>query len=100
MVGRRRRASSVETINEVDLPYQPETTILKSLDESEIANSDYWPCFVLRDAFIYYRDSQGRAETHWMANLLHVNYDGPFIARGRLEVEDDDVKRRWLLYPA
>ncbi|RYO88052.1 hypothetical protein DL762_003937 [Monosporascus cannonballus] len=85
MVGRPRkqRAPSVSTVATVDdnaIRYLRESTVLKPAPAS--AHTDDWPCFLLVDATVYHRNGS-------MANLLHVDLEGPLIVRGRLEVEKD-----------
>ncbi|KAI0016054.1 hypothetical protein F4780DRAFT_761163 [Xylariomycetidae sp. FL0641] len=83
MAGRRRRAPSVSTVATVDedaIKYYQETSVLKATDNQ--SNADDWPCFLLVDATVYHRDGT-------IANLLHVDLEGPFIIRGRVEVERD-----------
>ncbi|KAI0381873.1 hypothetical protein F5Y04DRAFT_254546 [Hypomontagnella monticulosa] len=86
MVGRRRRAlsnSTVETVDENSIQYYTEESVLKSA--SSRAHPDDWPCFLLNDATIYHKDGT-------LANLLHVELEGPLIVRGRLEIEKDQEK--------
>ncbi|KAI0592845.1 hypothetical protein F4775DRAFT_580589 [Biscogniauxia sp. FL1348] len=83
MVGRRRRGVSISTVATVDedaIRFYEENTILKPV--SPRAHPDDWPCFLLVDATVYHRDGT-------IANLLHVDLEGPFIIRGRVEVEKD-----------
>ncbi|RYP77123.1 hypothetical protein DL771_001413 [Monosporascus sp. 5C6A] len=88
MVGRPRkqRAPSVSTVATVDdsaIRYLRESTVLKPVPAR--AHTDDWPCFLLADATVYHRNGS-------MANLLHVDLEGPFIVRGRLEVEKDQER--------
>lgn len=91
MVGRgrpRKRAPSVSTVATIDdssIRYLRESVVLKPV--SPRAHADDWPCFLLSDATVYHRNGS-------MANLLHVDLEGPFIVRGRLEVERDLEKYR------
>ncbi|KAK8065622.1 hypothetical protein PG997_012369 [Apiospora hydei] len=85
MAGRRRlRAASTSTVATVDedaIRFQKESTVLKpahSSDENE------WPCFLLEDATVY--NSRGE-----IANLLHADTEGPFVIRGHLVIDKDDV---------
>ncbi|KAJ2903994.1 hypothetical protein MKZ38_009049 [Zalerion maritima] len=88
---RKTSVSSVETIDEDEIPYSPENAIVQPLSPTQLTNSDSWPCFMLTDAVVYYRDSEsGNPETHWTGNLLHANYDGPFVVRGKLDAEDNE----------
>ncbi|XXG99766.1 hypothetical protein Hte_006107 [Hypoxylon texense] len=86
MVGRRRRApsnSTVATIDEATIQFYKEDSVLKPA--STRIHTDDWPCFLLADATVYHQDGT-------LANLLHVDLEGPFITRGRLEVEKDQEK--------
>ncbi|KAI1074140.1 hypothetical protein F5B20DRAFT_564693 [Whalleya microplaca] len=83
MAGRRRRAAStstVATVDEATTVYYKESTVLKPV--SSRIHPDDWPCFLLADAIVYHRDGT-------LANLLHVDLEGPFIVRGRVEIEKD-----------
>ena len=62
-----------------------ETSILKPVSLS--THSDDWPCFLLSDATVHHRDGT-------MANQLNVDLEGPFIIRGRLELEKDNERYR------
>ncbi|OTA67427.1 hypothetical protein K449DRAFT_390146 [Hypoxylon sp. EC38] len=86
MVGRRRRApsnSTVATVDEAAIQYYKEDSILKPA--SSRAHPDDWPCFLLTDATIYHKDGT-------LANLLHVDLEGPLIVRGKVEIEKDQEK--------
>ncbi|KAI1342128.1 hypothetical protein F5Y15DRAFT_332727 [Xylariaceae sp. FL0016] len=89
MDARPRRAASVasnSTVATVDLDaiqYYKEDTILKPA--SSRLTPDEWPCFLLNDATVYYPDGR-------LANLLDVDLEGPFIIRGRLEIESDQAR--------
>ncbi|KAI0166846.1 hypothetical protein GGR52DRAFT_77104 [Hypoxylon sp. FL1284] len=83
MAGRRRRApsnSTVATVDEAEIQFYKEETVLKPA--STRMHTDDWPCFLLADATVYHQDGT-------IANLLHVDLEGPFITRGRLEIEKD-----------
>lgn len=67
------------TIDEHTLHYTKESQIIQAASG---ANLDDWPCFLLTEAAVY--DKHGR-----MANLLHVDLEGPFMIRGNLVVEPD-----------
>ena len=90
MTGKRRRAStsSVETVDDADVAYLTEADTLLPPKTQE---SDYWPCYVLRDAVVYHQDEHGNPETHWMGNLLQITYDGPFVVRGKLDVQNNET---------
>ncbi|KAI1776349.1 hypothetical protein F4818DRAFT_413840 [Hypoxylon cercidicola] len=86
MVGRRRRApsnSTVATIDEAAIQFYKEESVLKPA--SAQVHTDDWPCFLLADATVYHQNGT-------LANLLHVDLEGPFITRGRLEVEKDQER--------
>ncbi|KAI0133156.1 hypothetical protein F4776DRAFT_655075 [Hypoxylon sp. NC0597] len=86
MVGRRRRVpsnSTVATVDEAAIRYYKEESILKPV--SSRAHPDDWPCFLLTDATIYHKDGT-------LANLLHVDLEGPLIVRGKVEIEKDQEK--------
>ncbi|RYP01171.1 hypothetical protein DL764_006294 [Monosporascus ibericus] len=92
MVGRPRkqRAPSVSTVATVDddaIRYVLESAVLKPVPAR--AHTDDWPCFLLVDATVYHRNGS-------MANLLHVDLEGPLIVRGRLEVDKD--QERYLVH--
>ncbi|KAK7757188.1 hypothetical protein SLS62_000737 [Diatrype stigma] len=76
MVGRgrpRKRAPSVSTVATIDdssIRCLRESVVLKPV--SPRAHADDWPCFLLSDATVYHRNGS-------MANLLHVDLEGPFI---------------------
>ncbi|KAI2621677.1 hypothetical protein GGR54DRAFT_74841 [Hypoxylon sp. NC1633] len=83
MAGRRRRApsnSTVATIDQAAIQFYREDSILKPAPTQ--AHTDDWPCFLLTDATVYKRDGT-------LASLLHVDLEGPFIVRGRVEIERD-----------
>ncbi|KAI1437522.1 hypothetical protein GGR50DRAFT_77837 [Xylaria sp. CBS 124048] len=84
MVGRRRRAvssSTVATIDQETVRFYKESSILKPVDPE--LHCDDWPCFLLLDATVYRRDGT-------IVNQLHVDLEGPFVVRGRLELEMDN----------
>ncbi|OTB07771.1 hypothetical protein M426DRAFT_317664 [Hypoxylon sp. CI-4A] len=86
MVGRRRRApsnSTVATIDDSTMQYYKEDSVLKTA--SSKSHSDDWPCFLLTDATIYHKDGT-------LANLLHVDLEGPLIVRGQLQIEKDQER--------
>ncbi|CAJ2508176.1 Uu.00g093620.m01.CDS01 [Anthostomella pinea] len=86
MAGRRRRAASTSTVATVDddaIQYYKENTVIKPAKNS--THTDDWPCFLLADATVYHRDGT-------LANLLHVDLEGPFIIRGRVEIERDQER--------
>ncbi|KAK3391981.1 hypothetical protein B0T20DRAFT_472731 [Sordaria brevicollis] len=83
---RRRRGSSasIDSTDDRRRRWTKELTILKPVEPG--TSDDQWPSFaVLTDATIYQKDGKT------LANPLHVDLEGPFIVRGKLEpVEDDD----------
>ncbi|KAI0840024.1 hypothetical protein F5Y06DRAFT_263394 [Hypoxylon sp. FL0890] len=86
MVGRRRRApsnSTVATVDEAAIRYYKEESILKPV--SGRVHPDDWPCFLLNDATIYHKDGT-------LANLLHVDLEGPLVVRGKVEIERDQER--------
>jgi hypothetical protein len=89
MAGRRRlRAASTSTVATVDedaVKYQKENQVLRPAPPGD--RPDDWPCFLLTDATVY--DKNGE-----MANLLHVDLEGPFMVRGLLTIEQDQVSCR------
>ncbi|KAI1149889.1 hypothetical protein F4825DRAFT_428683 [Nemania diffusa] len=60
-----------------------EASVLKPVSPS--THTDDWPCFLLSDATVHRRDGT-------LANQLHVDLEGPFIIRGRLELEKDNER--------
>ncbi|KAI5865517.1 hypothetical protein GGS23DRAFT_431035 [Durotheca rogersii] len=83
MAGRRLRAisnSTVATIDDAAIQYCTEDSLLKPVPPT--IHSDHWPCFLLVDATIYHKNGT-------IANQLHVELEGPFIIRGRVEIEKD-----------
>ncbi|KAK6071788.1 defective in methylation-7 protein-like protein [Seiridium cupressi] len=84
MAGRRRlRAASnstVATVDEQSIVYTKENQIIRP--PATGTKSDYWPCFLLTEAVVYNKHGQ-------MANLLHVDLEGPFMIRGLMVVEPD-----------
>jgi hypothetical protein len=60
-----------------------ESSILKPVGPT--THSDDWPCFLLSDATVHRYDGS-------LANQLHADYEGPFIVRGKLELEVDNER--------
>lgn len=52
------------------------------------ASNNEFPTFVLEDAVIYRKETNGNLV---VANVCNVNLEGPLVVRGKLEVEDDDL---------
>ena len=53
---------------------------------SKDTDDDEWPCFVLKDAVIYHKDGVR------VANPLLVDIEGPFMVRGLLNIDEDDLE--------
>ncbi|GAW26793.1 putative defective in methylation-7 protein [Rosellinia necatrix] len=70
---------------EESIRHYKETSILKPVGPS--THTDDWPCFLLSDATVHMRNGTP-------ANQLLVDIMGPFIIRGRLEVEKDNERFR------
>lgn len=88
----RRRRDSDSTVASVDtgsIEYVDETQVLKKLRQSELSDSDSWPCFVLKDAVVYRKTEDGQLE---IANVCNVDLDGPLIVRGLLEIDPQEHK--------
>lgn len=87
---RRRRGSSasIDSTDDRRRRWTRELAILKPVTPG--TSDDLWPYFaVLTDATIYQKDGKT------LANPLHVDLEGPFIVRGKLEpVEDGDDEAR------
>ncbi|KAI1466322.1 uncharacterized protein F4812DRAFT_433664 [Daldinia caldariorum] len=75
--------STVQTVDEMALEYYREDSVLKPV--SARAHTDDWPCFLLTGATVFHKDGT-------LANLLHVDLEGPLIVRGKLEIEKDQEK--------
>ncbi|KAK8058735.1 hypothetical protein PG994_009183 [Apiospora phragmitis] len=88
MAGRRRlRAASTSTVATVDedaIRFQKEHVVLKPAHPPDEKLSDNWPCFLLEDATVY--NSRGE-----IASILHIDFEGPYVIRGRLNIEQDQV---------
>lgn len=81
--GRKQSDSTVQTVDETALEYYREDSVLKPV--SARAHTDDWPCFLLTNATIFHKDGT-------LANLLHVDLEGPLIVRGKLEIEKDQER--------
>lgn len=90
MAGHRRNVSNstVATVDGSRTIWQPEIDFLKPLPEHMLSDTDSWPCFVLTDATVYLKDGKR------LANPLLP--DGPFVVRGKLEVDEKDRDQRRL----
>ncbi|KAK4225490.1 hypothetical protein QBC38DRAFT_263439 [Podospora fimiseda] len=76
---RRRRFSNPDR-------YAKECNLLKPVAVD--SDDTDWPIFVIKDATVYRRD--GRT----MANPLMAHWEGPYIIRGTLEVDDPELYPR------
>ncbi|KAI1352161.1 hypothetical protein F5Y01DRAFT_280830 [Xylaria sp. FL0043] len=84
MARRRRRAAPVRPLEyKESARHYKETSVLKPVDPS--VHPDDWPCFLLSDATVHLRDGN-------LVNQLEVDMYGPFIVRGRLELEKDNER--------
>ncbi|RDA88349.1 hypothetical protein CP532_5633 [Ophiocordyceps camponoti-leonardi (nom. inval.)] len=86
MTGRNRRAStsSVESIDQTQIHWRQETSIVRSVATQ--TPSDDWPVFELRDAVVLNGDG------HTLENALHVAIRGPYTIRGHLIIDDPSQK--------
>lgn len=87
---RRRRASSSSAVAAADdshIRWSKETSVLRPVSEEDIDDSN-WPCYVLTDATVYKKDGKT------LANPLLVQFEGPLIVRGFLEVQDHQLSNR------
>lgn len=94
MPRRRRRhdsTSSVETVDESNIRWCQEASIIKAGPKDEDPAS--YPVFELRNACVFGRDPEG-SESSTFQNALEVVVKGPFTVRGSLIVEDADQKSR------
>ncbi|RFU34922.1 hypothetical protein B7463_g1400, partial [Scytalidium lignicola] len=90
MAGRRRRFSTISVEGEGEAPpihYVNESSVLKSV--AKVPNPDDWPCFLLEDAVVYWKDGET------LGNILDAELQGTYMVRGRLEVEKEN--RKYLL---
>ena len=87
MTGRNRRAStsSVETVDEDQILWRQESSVLKSV--SSDVQEDSWPCWELRDTVVLNKDGKT------LENLLDVATRGPFTVRGTLIIDDPEQRR-------
>jgi hypothetical protein len=87
MVRRHRRAStsSVETVDDSQVRWRQEKSVLKSVPSTSDNNG--WPIFQLRDAVVFNKDGET------MENALSVGFRGPFIIRGTLISDDAKTKQ-------
>ncbi|KAI1745933.1 hypothetical protein F4680DRAFT_399739 [Xylaria scruposa] len=88
MARRTRRAASTSASTAVpddhdSVRHYKEASILKPVSPS--THTDNWPCFLLSNATVHRHDGS-------LANQLEVDLEGPFIIRGRLELEKDNER--------
>jgi hypothetical protein len=90
--GRNGSNSTVATVDNSRTRWLPEIAILKPLKlTKETEDSNTWPCFVLTDVTVFLKDGKR------MANPLLP--DGPFVVRGRLDVDDKVKEQRKACMP-
>ncbi|KAI0490548.1 hypothetical protein F4859DRAFT_458358 [Xylaria cf. heliscus] len=86
MTRRKRRAPPASTATpeyQETARHYKETSVLKPVSPS--TNTDDWPCFLLSDATVHLPNGV-------LANQLEVDLFGPYIIRGRLELEKDNER--------
>ncbi|KAI1753579.1 hypothetical protein F4782DRAFT_496883 [Xylaria castorea] len=86
MTRRTRRAASASTAApdyQESVRHYKEASVLKPVSPS--THTDNWPCFLLSNATVHRHDGS-------LANQLEVDLQGPFIIRGRLELEKDNER--------
>ncbi|KAI0525478.1 hypothetical protein F5B22DRAFT_590121 [Xylaria bambusicola] len=84
MAKRRRLAMPVRPPTYEDTArHYKETSVLKPVSPS--THTDNWPCFLLSEATVHMRDGS-------LMDLLNVDLFGPFIVRGKLEIEKDNER--------
>ncbi|KAK5631021.1 hypothetical protein RRF57_006736 [Xylaria bambusicola] len=84
MPRRRRLAATVRPPTYEDTArHYKETSVLKPVSPS--THTDDWPCFLLSEATVHMRDGN-------LMDLLNVDLFGPFIVRGKLEIEKDNQR--------
>lgn len=90
MAGRRRRVSNstVATFDLSHASWMDETRVLQPLSSNSEDSND-WPCFVLKDAVVLHKDGKR------LANPLLIDTEGPFIVRGKLEVDREQRHRKY-----
>src|SRR5512142_2813418 len=77
--------SSVATVHEASVVWRKETAVLRKKDAD--LDTDEWPIFVLNDATVYKKDRRT------LANALEMDFEGPFVVRGRLDINLKDQGR-------
>ncbi|KAI0205110.1 hypothetical protein F4808DRAFT_410542 [Astrocystis sublimbata] len=87
MARRRKRtakkASTAWPQYEETARHYKEASVLKPVSPS--AHTDDWPCFLLSNATVHFPDGN-------MANQLEVDVLGPYVVRGKLELEKDNER--------
>lgn len=95
--GRPRRYSN-STVASIDLShvtYLQEASVLKSTKSTD---SDDWDTFELKEAVVYRKSNDGQLV---IANVCNVDFEGPFVIRGKLNIDLSDQKEFCtLLLPA
>ncbi|KAK7432770.1 hypothetical protein QQZ08_000631 [Neonectria magnoliae] len=91
MTGRSRRAStsSVDTVDEAQVFWRQETSVLRSVPTNSDSNG--WPVFELKDAVVLNKDG------HTLENALEVRTKGPFIVRGNLIIDEPSQKEHLIM---
>ncbi|KAI8952258.1 hypothetical protein F4801DRAFT_235185 [Xylaria longipes] len=86
MARRKRRAASASTAYpeyQESARHYKEASVLKPVSPS--THTDDWPCFLLSSATVHLQDGS-------LANQLEVDLLGPYIIRGKLELEKDNER--------
>lgn len=86
---RRNSDSTVASIDYARLSYLPESHVLKPAEPG--MSSDLWTCFVLNDAVVYHKAPNGELE---IANVCNIDLEGPYVIRGKLDVDLHDRDER------
>ena len=85
MAARSRRFSSTSVDESEDresrIRYTPERVALKAI--AKTIDPDDWPCYVLEDTTIYLKGGGT------IGNLLHADFEGSYVVRGRLVVDEE-----------
>lgn len=91
---RRYSDSTVASIDRTHVTYLQETSVLKS---TKSTYSDDWPIFELKDAVVYRKSKDGQLV---IANVCNVDLEGPFVIRGKLDIDVDQKDFSTFLLPA
>lgn len=59
------------------------------LKSTKSTDSDAWPIFELKDAVVYRKSKDGQLV---IANVCNVDLEGPFVIRGKLDIDLSDQK--------